>query len=63
VEIIATATSTRHQRLLINGVPARSGAVYLAKLSSGDTTFEIAVTAPDGVTTRIYTLHVNRARS
>lgn len=63
VEIVATATSTRHFRLTINGAPTDSGKVYSAKLSSGETRFEIAVTAPDQVTMQTYTLAIAQVSS
>ena len=61
IEIVPTATSSRHHRLLIDNVPAVSGAPYRARLADGDTTFAIAITAPDGSTTHTYKLVVTRA--
>ena len=56
--IVATVMSSRYHSLLVNGVPATSGAGYQAPLVGPRTTFEIAVTAPDASTTCVYTLVV-----
>lgn len=63
IEITPTAMSSRHRSLQINGAPAASGAPHLARLAPGDTSFAIAVTAPDGSTTQTYALTVTRAGS
>lgn len=59
LEITATATSSRHQSLTINGRPARSGIALAVELPAGGGRIEIAVRSPDGSQERGYTLAIS----
>lgn len=59
-EIIATTTSSRARSLLVNGAAVASGEAFTAQLATGDATFAIEVTSPDGSVTQTYTLVVRR---
>lgn len=60
VEMIATTTSSRASKLLVNEVAVASGEPFTAQISTGDTTFAIEVTSPDGSMTQSYTLVVQQ---
>ncbi len=60
IAITPTAMSTRHKGLAINGMPAQSGAPFIAQMESRDTTFDITITSPDGSETQRYTLTVHK---
>jgi glyoxylase-like metal-dependent hydrolase (beta-lactamase superfamily II) len=60
VDIIPTTTSTRCQSLTINNVQTKSATPYSAQLETGNNTFVITVTAPDGKATNTYTLIVTK---
>ncbi len=60
VRVTPTPTSTRVRRLSINGEEVKPGSPHLVRLASGVTRLEIAVTAPDGVTSQVYELVIHK---
>lgn len=59
VNVIATVAD-RGARLVINGAKAVSGVATTVPLDVGQNTINVVVTAPDGITTKTYTMGITR---
>ncbi|MCJ7551393.1 MAG: cadherin-like beta sandwich domain-containing protein [Anaerolineae bacterium] len=58
IEIIPTTTSRRASSLTVNGSEATSGQAYEIAVKDKDQEVAIQVVAPDGTTTKVYSLTV-----
>lgn len=60
ITVTPTATSSRIQRITVNGLDTPSGKPYRVDLAGGASSLKIEVTAPDGESSQAYVLDIAR---